>query len=453
MHNFIRPFWLCILWIAIPTGVVLSQVTIGSSEKSVEGTLLQLKNIDGIIDGAANSTKGLLLPRVTLNTVKPEIGKLSESIGSSGVWVDQKHTGLMVYNVSNTFDICKSGAYPGAYVWNGEEWLGLFQKKNEIPTTDVSTDEFSGANSYILNTNSSLNIPIKRAFDIWNTYAGSDANAATGKVLNKTNVNNLSGNLTVKIAWGASTISSATISGNGNTALLEIKSGNEGNGLVQVLIDGKVLWQWHIWVTNNNLANKAKLYRKNGIEEWHMDRFLGANKDTDGGLFYQWGRSIPLSKSGNIEILPASNSEAENLANAIQSGKFIDYSSTDSHDWYSSSKKQWDSRWGDSTSSQSKKSPFDPCPYGWRVPSASSDGTPWECIEKADEDVRGVLPQSGYLSNGDGSLGDVGVAGYVWSASSLASMAATLFYNDLKIDNWASFNRANAMNVRCVKEQ
>lgn len=441
------------IMLSLYSATLSSQVTIGSGFPPSQGALLDLKQRN-VNNGDANSNKGLLLPRVELSKLKPLVGKLSESIGNAGTWGEKEHTGLMVYNAKNTFDLCLGGAYEGVYSWTGTEWLALYQKRSKAPSTDVSTDEFDGANSCIISPNSSLSIPIKRAYDIWNAYTGTDANAPTGKVLDKTNANGLTGTLTANIVWQeGSAVSTATISGNGNAATLNIQSGSTGNALVQVLIGGKVLWQWHIWVTADNLLNTAKLYRKNGIEEWHMDRFLGANSATGSGLFYQWGRNVPLPNIGNVETLTATDSEGKNLANAIQSEMFITYASADSHDWYSATKKQWDARWGDLTSGNTKKSPFDPCPRGWRVPSASTDGKPWECIENVDEETRGHFPLGGYLSNGDGSLGDVGVSGYMWSASPLTSMAAILFYDGSKMDTWTNYNRANAMNVRCVKEK
>jgi len=47
-----------------------SQVSIGINEAPVDGALLQLKNIPNVIDGSANSTKGMMLPRVQLTSME-----------------------------------------------------------------------------------------------------------------------------------------------------------------------------------------------------------------------------------------------------------------------------------------------------------------------------------------------------------------------------------------------
>jgi len=65
--------------------IALSQVTIGNTEKPVEGALLQLKNIDRKTNGEANSTKGLMLPRVLIK----DINKLDPVVFSSGTDVNR----------------------------------------------------------------------------------------------------------------------------------------------------------------------------------------------------------------------------------------------------------------------------------------------------------------------------------------------------------------------------
>jgi len=107
-----------------------SQVTIGSVEMPVEGSLLQLKENEGSLK---NSNKGLLLPRVNLIDKTPEINKLAESIGGvsdSDPWNENAHIGLMVYN-SNA-EVC---ADLGIHIWTGDRWESLIPPKE--PSTDV----------------------------------------------------------------------------------------------------------------------------------------------------------------------------------------------------------------------------------------------------------------------------------------------------------------------------
>lgn len=71
----------------------------------------------------------------------------------------------------------------------------------------------------------------------------------------------------------------------------------EGNALVALMDGGgRILWSWHIWVSNNNLTTVTS----NGLE-W-MDRNLGAlNNEPDDinnrGMLYQWGRKEPFLPS------------------------------------------------------------------------------------------------------------------------------------------------------------
>lgn len=428
-----------------------SQVTIGSHLEPIKGALLDLKEYENNT-GGDTSTKGLSLPVVELKTLTPATGKLSESIGNTGGWSEDVHIGLLVYNNVTTLDACKGGASKGLYVWNGSTWKPVFQKKTEAPSTTItSTDVYPGANSYIVSTNSSVTIPLARAFSIWSDFGGNSP--ADGKVLSSaTSVAGLTGILTTNIIWqDAGTVSSTKIEGTGNTANLVVDTGiNQGNALVQVLIAGKVLWQWHIWVNNNNLQDNAIAYYANGSVDFYMDRFLGASTANTPGLYYQWGRNVPIQNTGKIELIDATAAQRDNLTNAIQSEKFIKFESTNSHDWYSSTPGHWNDRWGKVSGTDTKKSPFDPCPMGWKIPASKA----WKCIsEDANTQELGRSALSGYRSNGDGSIGDVGVAGYVWTANAKGDMAEALYYNILETHDKEAFNRANALSVRCVKEQ
>lgn len=449
--------------------LIFSQVSIGSGISPNKGSLLDLKEDD--TNGAVNSTKGLLLPRVIISTSEPESGKLSESIGNTGNWDEELHIGLMVYNIETSINACDGGVYEGVYNWNGTKWYPSYKKKLVPPSNEISTDLYDGANSYIVGTNKSLDIPVKRAFDIWNAYLGNDP--TTGKVLDKTDVNNLNGTLTTEVVWqDANVISSTSITGSLAAAILTVNTSSlEGNALVRVLINGSVLWQWHIWVTQYNPLDSANPYIVNGNTDWYMDRFLGAKGNSNGGieaygLYYQWGRSIPFQKVNSIETIDATSNEKDNLTTAIQSEKFILYYTTETHDWYSATANQWDTRWGDLNNGNTKKSPFDPCPRGWRLPSMIGNKSPWECLDTTttggsssgwnfNEVGRelGYFPSGGYRSNGDGSLGDQDKAGYVWTASPNGKMAGVLFYNASTINIWDAYNRSNAMNVRCLKDK
>lgn len=108
-----------------------SQVTFGSTEKPEDGALLQLKNIDGVIDGSANSTKGLSLPRVKLSS----INNLYPLIDIAESNQNENYIGAMVYNVN---DRCSNVYWNnntpyvfsvGVVVWDGNLWAPLVNEK------------------------------------------------------------------------------------------------------------------------------------------------------------------------------------------------------------------------------------------------------------------------------------------------------------------------------------
>lgn len=115
-----------------------AQVTIGSERLALEGALLELTQ-DGV------TTKGLGLPRVRLSAIKPEVGKLAESIGSqSGTepWNEAHHVGLLIYNVAQE-EGCFTNVYydppiPGTYVWEGEMWQPLFERKKILDVRTIT---------------------------------------------------------------------------------------------------------------------------------------------------------------------------------------------------------------------------------------------------------------------------------------------------------------------------
>lgn len=98
-----------------------AQVTIGSAINPVQGSLLDLKETEAL---EANSTKGLMLPRVSitqLNELKMGDNVIKDTDNDGDQY--NKHIGLMVYNVNN--NLCTPGNLiaEGVYVWAGDSWI------------------------------------------------------------------------------------------------------------------------------------------------------------------------------------------------------------------------------------------------------------------------------------------------------------------------------------------
>lgn len=189
-------------------------------------------------------------------------------------------------------------------------------------------------------------------------------------------------------------------------AYIVVETGNKaGNAVVAMKVNGEIYWSWHIWCTDYNPNLKEGQQELNGFV-W-MDRNLGVtyNKyNEEGGIkskgfLYQWGRKdlFPPTKGWektesdedlyNLagEIITFSKVPVEvfnNIPNSVHNSMSF-YTSEES--WYTNAKgtyrrndlSLWNSKVG-------KKTIFDPCPDGWRVP-VGKDGeyeSPWEQAKK-----------------------------------------------------------------------
>ena len=189
-------------------------------------------------------------------------------------------------------------------------------------------------------------------------------------------------------------------------AYIVVETGNKaGNAVVAMKVNGEIYWSWHIWCTDYNPNLKEGQQELNGFV-W-MDRNLGAtyNKyNEEGGIkskgfLYQWGRKDPFPPAKGwektepdeelysvaCEVRTISRVPVEvfnKIPNSVHNSMSF-YTSEES--WYTNAKgtyrrndlSLWNSKVG-------KKTIFDPCPDGWRVP-VGKDGeyeSPWEQAKK-----------------------------------------------------------------------
>lgn len=143
MNRIFRLLLLCIAIFAKTDSK--AQVTIGTTEASAQGAILQLKNIGGITNGAANANRGLALPRVQLispTELYPMFTDSDPKYDTAAKKEAQKkaHEGLLVY-----VPVLFSDNYcPGLYVWDGTRWTP-FQKR---VASDQATFVDSEGNTY-----------------------------------------------------------------------------------------------------------------------------------------------------------------------------------------------------------------------------------------------------------------------------------------------------------------
>ncbi|WP_292009974.1 leucine-rich repeat protein, partial [Chryseobacterium sp.] len=287
----------------------------------------------------------------------------------------------------------------------------------------INTSELAiyAPNSYIFdidkakdNNYGGLEIPVAKAYAMW----------SKNEYLDKQSIP--SGILSASVYWQdvEGLIQSASVNQNGENSKINVrinKAKGKGNALIALHVGSTgnpqtdpVYWSWHIWVTDDP-TKSAIAYKNNapGVD-WtntFMDRNLGASSNTflgygwnkTGGLLYQWGRKDPfppmIDKDGALPIISTQlfgditltnhssifvirpNDEMNgNIKYATQNPlKFIN-GATDSELWFSKEKHNSGMRfdlWSDNTEGKQNvvsyqnqlKSPFDPCPSGWRVPS------------------------------------------------------------------------------------
>lgn len=275
----------------------------------------------------------------------------------------------------------------------------------------------------------------------------------------------------------------------------------------------------------------TEFQKANGTSRVIMDRNLGATKtyydapaagdntaDQAFGLFYQWGRKDPFPRADGatasagamIEIYgpggtaldaPSSNLSAtgfrraniadviggstNTLALAVKNPLLFIYNPDlkRSCDWYAEVRgNQNDDLWGDET----LKSPYDPCPKGWRVPSGGTwkdfkhnitpgdNGTfvfPFYANGNALEGgttpyaTSGRLytgegtplawfPATGFCNRVDGMLSGCGIIGNSWTTRPYVMNGEQLYFTAMERDV-SPFNggrRSHGISVRCIQE-
>lgn len=504
--SFISKLSILVLFIIGATSNLYTQVTIGSNLPANKGSLLDIKQKNSY-ENKVTTQKGLGLPRVVL-TSDSDMRDISGATGQ-----ERDHIGLIVYNISD-HSHCPILS-PGIYVWNGKQWEELFddsENKQDLSASGT-TDTYKSANTYVMAPEKRIAIPIKRAFQIWKDYQSAIPGSPTqyeienGKVLDLASVNNLSGKLSASIAWqeafdniNTDVVICARIAGENEDAKLIVASGQKfGNALIQVHIGPQgnntdpVFWQWQIWVPDGDpTATNATTYTLTNDDNnsWtFMDRNLGAidtkpmtsSHDPYGtqpttqsahGVFYQWGRPTPIQRWGNVSLFVRGTNESVNFTKALTSKFFVGSSSYHdglASDWYSINNLQYNNRWH---SDRDAKSPFDPCPQGWRVPrwKGTPAKSPWANLtfENCIYDITcsgytwttpynaGYYPFAGRRTIIGSINYNTGTSSMIWTATPSSgyyyACAFSLTINVQPIDNAQHTERSWSHSVRCVKE-
>jgi hypothetical protein len=178
-----------------------------------------------------------------------------------------------------------------------------------------------------------------------------------------------------------------------------------------------------------------------------MDRNLGASQvatsSTDANAYgdlYQWGRRADghqCRNSATTSTLSSTDQPAHGSFITINSGNY---------DWRSP---QNTNLW------QGVNGINNPCPSGYRLPTETelnAERLSWSSNNSAGAFASPLkLPVTGYRTNSNGSLFDVGSLGYYWSSSVSSTLSRNLYFNS-SLANMHSSNRAHGLSVRCLKD-
>ena len=239
------------------------------------------------------------------------------------------------------------------------------------------------SNAYMVTPNGGgILIPVSRAnaSDLLLQPQLSSDDTFTAELLWTDNKNRIAPNSNIKI------ISEEGVGSSGYVVV--VPGSAQGNAVVAIKNKaGKILWSWHIWVTDYSPVPIG--------EGGFMDRNLGAIGNTPGtvgikGLLYQWGRKDPFPGSdavirggepilycntdSNPSIVKTAVNEGNNLANSVANPTTFYFNSVAPFDWYTNNMGgQNNTLWNDNP----VKSVYDPCPEGWRIPR----GNVWDDLE------------------------------------------------------------------------
>ena len=261
-----------------------------------------------------------------------------------------------------------------------------------------------------------------------------------------------------------------------------------GNAVVSVKdIHNNVLWSWHLWCCRgyDPIASEVVLRNNAGVL---MDRNLGACSATPGdvlalGLLYQWGRKDPFLNGDSISYSPLTQSSAKStivwpntVKSSISTGT-VDYATANpttfiygeednEYDWHFLNR--CDTLWN-----QSRKTIYDPCPPGWKVPDGgeqniwrigrfNSNSLADDNLNKGviyfedDSDVTSWYPKAGAKFSYYGNLSNaqIGMSGNYHTNAVKGIYAQSLYFTGKTSFNyWDYLSRSIGASIRCQREE
>ena len=277
--------------------------------------------------------------------------------------------------------------------------------------------------------------------------------------------------------------------------------------------NGNIIWSWHLWIVDENPLLATDTY-SNG--KTFMRKNLGALTNSNGekdeqkildsyGMYYQWGRKDPFPRPLYFDATGAYDEDRYNESGTYITEVFaerttdngtLDYITKNPMHFITNAAcvedggdgvGDWLVAANNTLWSENAKSIYDPCPYGWKVPSAedlevlhladAEDNTPLDDARKqygwhlSDGNNKFFYSACGRRRYNDGKVENMNYKedvypsqpqpweGYYWTSTTSADGKAVALYFDLtttrtinKFFPSHSARRANGFQVRCVKE-
>jgi hypothetical protein len=300
-------------------------------------------------------------------------------------------------------------------------------------TMPITISQSPGENSYIFhewniakaNTSLTYGIPVYSAnadgvVRIPENLSADDLNSNYETVLLYGFGNNVDGeNLTGHIRFIANNGTPTYLTFqyyNNHSALAALSEGANVIGLKDNST-GKIVYSWMLWrlADQYNFDGGASVHSYNGYT--YMDLPLGQNGASGPAPLYQWGRKDIFPDGFETYTQPISGykySIGEVPASAgIDStmqfpGRFY-YNPNPPFDWKRDG--QHNNLW---VTVDGEKGPFDPCPFGWRVPPAETDAlNPWAGFTEGMNGLSFIMDDTAY----DGTTATKSGRTGVWSSS------------------------------------
>lgn len=203
----------------------------------------------------------------------------------------------------------------------------------------------------------------------------------------------------------------------------------QGNAVIAVKDEGgKIMWSWHIWVTNKNVY-ETYTYGDNKF----MPIALGQRETAQGTTctFYQWGRKDPFpGATANGQTTENMSPQTYYYSSILYPDKFFLGTSGSYYNWFNDNLLDlWNvgNTTNESTTSTSKKTIYDPSPVGFKVPPPAAFYAEM-LVRKSSNDFtegyKGTVDGDfwrafGYFGWDTGSSDGVGTYGYYWSCGPL----------------------------------